>query len=308
MVPTGLEAPTGGNRYDRELLARLPVLTLLPVPLGPGGPGAPTGDATALDVALAARPDGSTVLLDGLVSTEHPDVLARHAHRLRTVLLLHLLRCDDDPAGTRPEAERASLRGVDVVVVTGRQAADRVRAFAGVAARLAPPGTDPGPPSTASGIHRLLSVGSVGPRKGQEIVARAVAELGAPWSLRCAGTVLTPFTLPGTTLLGPLDDVALEREWAAADLHVLLSTAEPYGMAVAEALARGLPSLVSEAGELPRLVGGAGIVVERDVAAVVSALRRWADDDGLRARLRAAARSRELPTWDETARTVGGLL
>jgi glycosyltransferase involved in cell wall biosynthesis len=77
-------------------------------------------------------------------------------------------------------------------------------------------------------------------------------------------------------------------------------------MAVAEGLARGVPSLVADAGELPALVGDAGLVVERSVAALVPALRRWGSDAALRHRLRVAARTRRFPTWEQTARIVGG--
>lgn len=79
-------------------------------------------------------------------------------------------------------------------------------------------------------------------------------------------------------------------------------------MAVAEGLRRGVPSLVADAGELPELVGDAGIVVPRRPADVAETLQQWASDASLRYRLRSAARTRSLPTWDETARIVEGVL
>lgn len=293
LLAPDLSAPTGGNRYDRELLDRA---TLSHVVVGD------------LQTSLAGLPDGSTALLDGLTATEHPDVLAAHAGRLRLVLLVHLLRADDQPAGSHLAEEVRALRLVDAVVVTSRSSRARVLEVAGVDAVVAEPGTSPAPVSAALGAHRLLCVGTVGERKGQRVVAEAVAALGPPWSLRCAGTVAEGFSLPGTTLLGPLHGDALQAEWDRADLHVLLSSAEPYGMAVAEGLRRGVPSLVADAGELPELVGDAGLVVPRRPTAVAETLQRWACDASLRYRLRSAARTRSLPTWDETARIVGGVL
>lgn len=291
LLAPDLSAPTGGNRYDRELLGRTDLEHV---------------EADGPD-RLADLPPGATVLLDGLVASAFPDALAAHAHRLRLVLLVHLLRADDD----RPDLlgdEVRSLRLVDAVVVTSRSSARRVREVAGVEAVVAEPGTDPAPASPARGAHRLLCVGTVGPRKGQRIVAEAVRRLGPPWTLRCAGRVEQEFSAPGTRLLGPAEGAALQREWDRADLHVLLSAAEPYGMAVAEGLRRGVPSLVSAEGELPALVADAGLVVPRTAEAVADALRDWAGDARARHRLRRAALARTLPTWQETARTVERVL
>ncbi|MEZ0493672.1 glycosyltransferase [Kineococcus sp. TBRC 1896] len=293
LLAPDLSAPTGGNRYDAELLARAVARHLV---VG--------SSAGSLERSLAQVPDGATVLLDGLVASARPDVLAAHAGRVRLVLLVHLLRADDVPVEPVLEQEVRSLRLVDAVVVPSRSAARRVQEVSGVQAVVAEPGTAPARPSTARGAHRLLSVGTVGPRKGQRIAAEAVARLGGPWTLRCAGTVAEGFALPGTSLLGPLDPAALQAEWDRADLHVLLSQAEPYGMAVAEGLARAVPSLVADRGELPDLLGGAGIVVEPDVDAVCAALVRWAASADLRRSARRAAADRELPTWEETARIV----
>lgn len=279
-----LSAPTGGNRYDAELLAR--------------------GVVDRVVGSLGEVPDGASVLLDGLLASARPDLLAAHSGRVRLVLLVHLLRADDVPPEPVLAEEVRSLRLVDAVVVPSRSAARRVLEVSGVQAVVAEPGTAPARPSVARGAHRLLSVGTVGGRKGQRLVAEAVARLGGPWSLRCAGTVAEGFALPGTTLLGPVDHAALQAEWDRADLHVLLSESEPYGMAVAEGLVRGVPSLVADRGELPDLVGPAGIVVEPDVDAVCAALERWAGSAELRVAKRRAAADRELATWDETARIV----
>ena len=98
---------------------------------------------------------------------------------------------------------------------------------------------------------------------------------------------------------GPRTGADLDRSYAAADVLVLASRAETYGMVVTEALARGLPVVAAEVGGLPEALGhGADgmrpglLVPPGDPAALGAALRAWLGDAGLRRRLRRAARER----------------
>ena len=54
---------------------------------------------------------------------------------------------------------------------------------------------------------------------------------------------------------GPRTGADLERSYAAADVLVLASRAETYGMVVTEALARGLPVVAAEVGGLTEALG-----------------------------------------------------
>lgn len=105
--------------------------------------------------------------------------------------------------------------------------------------------------------------------------------------------------------VGDLDADALERCYDAADAFVLATLQETYGMAVAEALAHGLPVVSTTTGAIPALVGAeAGLLAPPgDVPALADALTRAIDDGGLRARLAAGARRvrEHLPTWDHAA-------
>ena len=108
------------------------------------------------------------------------------------------------------------------------------------------------------------------------------------------------------SLVGELDDAALDRQLDAADVFVLATLQETYGMAVAEALARGLPVVATDTGAIPTLVGSeAGIVVPRgNVGELADALRRaFRRDAPLRARLAAGARRvrEQLADWDTAA-------
>ena len=109
----------------------------------------------------------------------------------------------------------------------------------------------------------------------------------------------------------------LDRSYAAADLLVLPSRAEAYGMVVTEALARGLPVVAANVGGVPEALGHSAngtrpglLVPPNDAAALGAALRAWLGDAALRSRLRRAARERRdsLPGWPTTVSAVASAL
>ena len=139
------------------------------------------------------------------------------------------------------------------------------------------------------------------------------------WHLTCAGSLLrdTPTVAAiqhlidrlslrkRVSLLGDLDRDALERQYARADVFVLPSYLEGYGMALAEAIAFGLPVISTTAGAIPETVpANAGILVAPgDSRALAKALSSVIDDPARRAALAANARAARasLPTWATAA-------
>jgi glycosyltransferase involved in cell wall biosynthesis len=116
---------------------------------------------------------------------------------------------------------------------------------------------------------------------------------------------------------GARTDAALDDAYAAADVLVLASRAETYGMVVTEALARGLPIIATAVGGLPEALGAASddnrpglLVPPDDPAAFAAALSRWLGDADLRRQLRRAAqdRRRTLPEWSATADRLSRVL
>ena len=107
------------------------------------------------------------------------------------------------------------------------------------------------------------------------------------------------------TVSGPVDDATLAVAYATADLFVLPSRYEGYGVVYAEALAHGLPVVACNVGPVPEVVGeeAALLVPPGDVEALCGALDLLLNDAGLRDRMSAAARrrARELPRWEDTA-------
>ncbi|GAA2415329.1 glycosyltransferase family 4 protein [Actinomadura vinacea] len=328
--------PSGGNVYDRrvcELLAAGRPVREVAVP-GPWPLPHEAGRA-ALARALAEAPDGAVVLLDGLVACGVPEIVVPAARRLRLAVLVHLPLADDAGPSDLDGREREVLRAAAAVVTTSPWASRRLIQHHGLdPARLhvAEPGTDPAPVAPFGDGTRLLCVASLTPRKGHDLLVEALAALAArPWGCTCAGPLrrdpghadringlVQRHGLTGRVrLAGPLTGAALEAAYDAADLVVLPSRAETYGMVVAESLARGIPVLATSVGGVPGTLGRAPggeipgmLVPPGDVPALTAALRRWFDDPDLRLRLRNAALARRgtLPTWDDSVRRLAATL
>jgi glycosyltransferase involved in cell wall biosynthesis len=318
--------PSGGNHYDRRVCRELTRLgwSVREHPV-PGGWPAPTrADLRRLGAAVAALPAGAVVLVDGLVASAAAEVLLPQAHRLRLVVLVHL------PFGG--DGEAAVLRGAAAVVVTSEWTAGHVTATV-KPVHVAPPGVDPAPvaPGSAAGTN-LLCVAAVARHKGHDVLVRALTDVvGRSWSCHCVGTLdrepdfvaVLRRAVAGAGLAdrlhftGPRTGGELAASYAAADLVVLPSRGETYGMVVTEALARGIPVLGTAVGGVPEAVGRAPdgsvpalLVRPDDAGALAAALRRWLDEPDLRARLRAGARARRgtLTDWSVTARRVAAAL
>ncbi|MFI5607889.1 glycosyltransferase family 4 protein [Amycolatopsis sp. NPDC051903] len=331
--------PSGGNTYDRRMCESLPGVGLPVLQVAVRGswpePG-PTGRAR-LARALAALPDHTTVLVDGLVACGVPDVVVPHARRLRLGVLVHLPLADEtglDPvhAAELDACERATLRAVRQVVATSPTAARalvRRHRLAPSTVEVVEPGVDLAPlASGTDGVSRLLCVAAVTPRKGQDVLVEALAKLRdlpltvdfvgsltrAPeyvdelrWSVRRLGLG------DRVTFSGPKAGAELDAAYDGADLVLLPSHAETYGMVVTEALARGIPVVASDVGGVSDALGRSAdgtapglLVPSGDAGALAAALRRWATDAGLRRDLRTAAldRGNALEEWDGAARRL----
>ncbi|MEV5436875.1 glycosyltransferase family 4 protein [Streptomyces sp. NPDC052682] len=346
VLPGGVDdpsAPSGGNAYDRRVSLDLPgfgwQVHKHAVPGDWPRPGAAA--RTELARTLAELPDGSVVLLDGLVACGVPEIVVPEADRLRMAVLVHLPLGDEtglEPAlaAELDALERAVLRAVPAVIATSDWAVRRLVSHHGLApdrVHVAAPGADIAPlaPGT-DGVSRLLCVAAVTPRKGQHRLIEALAKVAdLPWSCVCVGsltqdpqyvahlrTLIAKYGLAGRLeLAGPQSGAALDASYASADLMVLTSYAETYGMAVTEALARGIPVLATDVGGLPEAVGRApdggvpGILVPpEDPAAIAAELRGWFGEADVRRRLKAAARGRRaaLNGWATTAQSLAAVL
>jgi glycosyltransferase involved in cell wall biosynthesis len=332
VVPADIDdpaVPSGGNSYDRRVCRELVAAGRTVHEIAVAGEWPRPGPAARASLAaeLAAVPDGAAVVLDGLVACGVPDVVVPQADRLALVVLVHLPLGEEN--ASLAAAEREVLHAVDAVVATSPWTARRLIAAHGLDAadvHVATPGVDPAPLARGSDGSRLLCVGSISPTKGQDLLVEALAAVGdEEWTCDLVGAVrrdpahvdlvrgaITRCGLDARVrITGPLVGDALEAVFAAADLLVLPSRVEAYGMVVTEALARGIPVLAAAAGGVPETVGDSGLLVPPgDAAALAAALRRWFGEPDMRDGLRRAAALRrpELDGWEVTARCLGQVL
>ena len=327
LIPGDPSTPTGGYIYDRRIAQgmrdigwRVSVHVL--------DAGFPFPSAAALDHAesvLERIPSGGLVLIDGLAMGAMPRVVASQSRRLRLVALVHHPLAEEtglsnDCARALRLSERQALAAASRIVVTSRYTAGLVTAM-GVSPRLihiVQPGTDPAPVAKGSGTSNinLLCVATLTPRKGHATLIEALADLkGLDWELTCVGsTAIDPATVAQLRnrikrhrlgervhLVGEVDRVALAGLYDRADLFVLATRFEGYGMALAEALARGLPIVSTRTGAIPETVPAeaALLVPPDDVAALSAALGRVMSNRGLRERMaHGAQKARErLMDW-----------
>ena len=313
LLPGPSETPTGGFVYDRHLLRALRREGLLAdVIVIPGAwpdPAAATIAAAAGRIAGLA--DGDALLVDGLAFSPLLEELEANRGRLRLIALVHHPLADElGPGGPDYgrlfDRESRALALAQGVIVTSATTACRLADFAvpkskirvvrpGVASRsvLARAGA-----ARAGRIrHRrgvpptLLCVASLTPRKGQDVLLRALAGLRRlGWRLRLVGPERDPAFARRVRRLahalrladrigfvGPLSPARLAREYDAADLFVLPSHHEGFGMVVAEAAAHDLPIIASDAGAIAEAAEGSRhrLVPPGDPPALALALRRF---------------------------------
>jgi glycosyltransferase involved in cell wall biosynthesis len=340
VFPGDLETRTGGYVYDRRLALALEArgwrVERLSLPEGFPFPTAATLARSA--ELLRGVPAGATALVDGLAFGAMPDLAATEAGRLDLVALVHHPLCletglQPEEAAALAESERRALAAARAVVVTSPRTAATLAGLFGVErarVAVAPPVTDPVPAARGSGgpgCCRLVCVGTLTPRKGHRLLVEALAGLrDLAWELDCAGSAerhpATAAELRAMVaahgledrvrLLGELDAAALAGVYDRSDVCVSASLYEGYGMALGDALARGLPVIAAAGGAVEGTVPeGAGLLVPPgDVGALRGALRRFLVEPGLAAALRRGARAARghLPRWDETAALVEAAL
>ncbi|MET9828181.1 glycosyltransferase family 4 protein [Streptomyces sp. NPDC006385] len=346
VMPGGVDdpaVPSGGNAYDRRVSLDLPGFGWQVRKHAVDGSWPRPEAAARAELARTLRefPDGTVVLLDGLVACGVPEIIVPQAQRLRLAVLVHLPLGDE--TGLEPAVaaeldarERTVLRAVPAVIATSDWAVRRLVSHHGLdpeRVHVAAPGADIAPlASGTDGVSRLLCVAAVTPRKGQHRLVQALATVtDLPWSCVCVGglnqdpeyvaALRAQIAEHGIedrlVLAGPQAGAELDASYHAADLMVLTSYAETYGMAVTEALARGVPVLATDVGGLPEAVGRApdggvpGILVPpENPAAIAAELRGWFGEADVRRRLKAAARRRRaaLDGWATTARSLAAVL
>ena len=322
VVPGKLDQLTGGYLYDRHIIDGLrsrghavKVIELV------------AGDR---ETVLDKLPDGTMTVIDGLALPDLERAIMAHWRRLRLVGLVHHPLAEETglshaAAERLMRLEAAALQRFRGIVCPSPRTAAAVAAYGIPTDRIfvIPPGTaKPDRPlrSRRRPVRSLLCVASVIPRKGHRILVAALARMrDLDWRMLCIGSLdRDPHTarlirqMISAAGLGRRITLAGERPprmvmcaYRAADVFVLPSLHEGYGMAFAEAMAHGLPIIATTAGAIPETVPReAGLLVRPgDAAGLARALRRLIAEPALAARLAAGSRAAgaRLPDWGRAA-------
>jgi glycosyltransferase involved in cell wall biosynthesis len=296
---------TGGNLYDRrmERACRRAGLPLRIVSVG--------STAQARSELRRLRP--RVIVIDSIAVTIAAPLVdwARSELGARVVLLMHM--------STRARGTRMLLREADRVVAVSSDLARTLAQQGAPRSRLSviPPGCDGVPrvaPRKRKGrgdILRVLTVANWSPTKGiANLVAAAarvpdihldlVGDTGTrPYREAVRARIRSNGMDTRVVVHGPLDERALARRYAEADVFALPTEREGYGIVFGEALAHGLPVIAVDIAPVRAIVGDAGLYVPaRQVRSLAAALRLMTDA-WLRGRLakNARVRARVLPRW-----------
>jgi glycosyltransferase involved in cell wall biosynthesis len=333
-VPGDLSTPTGGYAYDRRMVEELRALgwQVEVADLGDEFP-APSERSLADARRILAKIDPQIpVVIDGLAF----GVLDAVAQDLKTshrmiALVHHPLALESGLSAPRAAALRASERKALAcarhVIVTSPATARLLSSDYDVAAEritVARPGNDPVALSRGSndGTIALLAVGSLVPRKGHDVLIAALAQLAdLPWFLtivgdrsrdpdfarRIGGEIERAGLAARIRMAGVVSAGELAQLYDQADLFVLPSHYEGYGMAFADAIAHGVAVVACDAGAIAETVPprAGRLVPPGDRHALASTLRELIVNRNARDDLRAGARdaARSLPSWRASAQS-----
>lgn len=331
LVPGPFDAISGGYIYDRRMVEGLRALgeTVEVVAL-PGHHPIPDEAATeGARAALHGLPDDARIVVDGLGLPAFLPLAQELAAR-RAVALIHhptaLEHGTPDAARTVLKAQERALFGAMArLVCTSPLTARRLPEEFGIdpdRIGVVEPGTDPAERAVGSGSEScaILSVGTLVPRKGHDVLMQALARLtDLDWTLTLVGDDRRNAThaqglralaeelgiAARVTFAGEVAGEALEGLYHRADLFALATKWEGYGMAAAEAMARGLPLAITAGGAIAEVVvpGSAIVSPVDDHMSLSKGMRRAIFDADLRAEMAEAAwqGGQALPRWTDRA-------
>ncbi len=332
VYPGALDQPTGGYRYDAALLAEWAAAGIEVQAISlPGAYPHPTPeDLAAAETLLAPIPPDVPIVIDGLAYAVLPGEWLDRLGKRWQALVHHPLCLEtglDPAAAVRLEvSEKAALHRAERVVVTSRATGETLRSQFGVPAEkilLAPPGVRRYPRGPAQVPPMILTVGAISPRKNFDGLVAALGTLtDFSWTATIVGSdrhapetgaalrrQIEDLGLGGRIrLTGALTGPDLDRAYAEASFYAHAAHYEGFGMALADALASGLPTVASVGGAVGDwLPDGAALKVPPTADALATGLRRLLTEADLAQRLSISAAAIPFPTWAGSAAAVADL-
>ncbi len=339
--PGDLDTISGGYLYDKQIIKGLERQEWAVQRLSlPGAfPDATPAVLERAALHLSSIDPSSLLVVDGLALGGMGELARRFENHGFIALVHHPLALESGISAALAQklrvSEAAALACARHIIVTSPTTAHTLQSMFDIASEkisIVVPGIERVFAATEPAARKnrrpvLLSVGSVIPRKGYDILVTALAGLtDLDWELRIAGDAErdTPTVQSlrkqiaslgledRVTLLGSIETQALQTQYQQADLFVLASHYEGYGMAYAEAMQWGLAVIGTTGGAIAQTVApGCGLLVNPgDHQQLGQALRKLLAQPDLRAQMSRAAlaHARELPDWDDCARLFGQII
>jgi glycosyltransferase involved in cell wall biosynthesis len=339
--PGDINTLTGGYLYDKQIIGGLRELgwDVQALSLDASFPWPSEAVRRSSANALSSVQASSLLVVDGLaLGALGAQASAIASARPYVALVHHPLALESGLSPDQAESlflsEYEALRYADQVIVTSPTTATTVQEQFHVPRdkiHVVLPGIDRGPmkpiPRSADEPLRLLSVGAIVPRKAFDVLISALAQVKAlPWRLTIVGDdtrapetsaqlrclIQTSGLSDRVKLTGSVQPEELSARYADADAFVSASRYEGYGMALAEALAWGLPIIATTGGAVVQTVPPqTGLLVAPDSPEILAqAIQRLLVDDEKRNAMATAAREHadSLPSWNQSARRFAAAL
>ncbi|QSZ50881.1 glycosyl transferase family 1 [Arthrobacter sp. D5-1] len=263
---------------------------------------------------------GATVIADGLVASGSPDEIAGAVGKGTSVWILsHMALADHH------DLEAKALAAATGIICPSAHAADELETKHGTQdIVIATPGADKADPAKGSQPRHIVAVAALLPNKSQTLLVEALSQItDLPWTVALIGSedadpmyaaevraAVEHYGLHNRiSVTGELTGNAFDEEWHKADLSVLLSRSESFGMVVTESLAHGVPVIVRQGTGAVEALGGTGAGAALDLSDpnnLTMTLRVWLTNPTLQQRWRnnALQARQHLQGWDTTAATV----
>ncbi|BCW39189.1 glycosyl transferase [Arthrobacter sp. StoSoilB3] len=317
LVPGNVRHGSGGNKYNAKLAEHLTALGASVETVTVDGDW-PVGSPADRQRFAQALDGGTTVIADGLVASGAPEEIAGAVKAGTKVWILSHMAL----------AEHGDLESKALAAATGiicpsvHSAAELQAKHGSLDIAVATPGAEPADLSAGSQPKHIVAVAALLPNKDQAHLVEALSQIkDLPWTAALIGSeeadpayaaevraAVEHHALQNRIrVTGELTGTSLEEQWHQADLSVLLSHSESFGMVVTESLAHGVPVLVRQGTGAVEALGGTGAGAAWDPReALADTLRSWLTDVEIQGSWHenAILARDNLSGWDNTAAIV----